>query len=342
MSEIDDAGTQSPVVSPGPTTVAHLPFGLYDHAGHRSVRDYAQRRYHPFAFDFDSTPMSLDDPGEHWDEKAKELHLHNREIAIERFKAEYGGRHIESVLQNIRALGSKSFSIVSYHNLMHEQARRAFVAGYYFPALVAACALGERILNHLVLDLRDSYKASGHYKKVYRSESFDDWPFAVGVLTDWNVLLPGVGDEFLTLASLRNRSIHFNPETYATMRDDALAALKTLGRIIATQFGAFGPQPWFIENTPGAQFIKRDWEDLSFVRRYLVPASGFVGIHYGMDFSTGYWRHIDYDDYGPEPLDDAAFAAAYRTRDHAQVLTKAKLDQNIAERLAGDAGGNAG
>lgn len=84
-------------------------------------------------------------------------------------------------------------SLLTYHNGLHEQARRAFVTGAYYPALVAACALGERILNHLVLDMRDSFKSSDHYKKVYRKDSLDDWPFAVVVLTDWKVLVDSVG-----------------------------------------------------------------------------------------------------------------------------------------------------
>ncbi|UCI23982.1 hypothetical protein [Mesorhizobium sp. B2-8-5] len=239
------------------TTVADLPRGLYDHQGHPSVCDRGRRRYHPFAYDFDSTPMSLDDPGEHWDEKVKALHTDNRDKAIDRLKAEYGERRHAQVVQDTKGLGAKAFSVVSYHNLMHEQARRAFVSGLYFPALVAACALGERILNHLILDLRDHYKASPHYRRVYRSESFDDWRFAVRVLEDWGVLLPDVCPVFIELATLRNRSVHFNPATYETMREDALSALKTIGRIIQRQFGAFAGQPWFIENTPGAQFIKR-------------------------------------------------------------------------------------
>ncbi|TIP22320.1 MAG: hypothetical protein E5X90_15625, partial [Mesorhizobium sp.] len=132
--------------------------------------------------------MSLDDPSEHWEEKVKVLHIENRNNAIERLKAEYGERRHAQVIQDTKDLGAKAFSIVSYHNLMHEQARRAFVSGLYFPALVAACALGERILNHLILDLRDHYKASPYYRRVYRSESFDDWRFAVRVLEDWGVL----------------------------------------------------------------------------------------------------------------------------------------------------------
>lgn len=326
-AEIESNSHTERTVSEGFITVADLPRGLYDHEGHVSVRDRGRRRYHPFAYDFDSTPMSLDDPGEHWEEKVKALHIENRNKAIERLKAEYGERRHAQVIQDTKDLGSKAFSIVSYHNLMHEHARRAFVSGLYFPALVAACALGERVLNHLILDLRDYYKSSPHYRRIYRSESFDDWRLAVRVLGDWGVLRPEVGPAFIELAVLRNRSVHFNPATYTTMREDALSALKTLGRIIQLQFGAFGRQPWFIENTPGAQFIKRAYEDVPFVKTYIVPLSGFVGVEYGMDLTERGWRHLDYHDYGPGDLDDDEYARLYRERDHSKVVTREMVER---------------
>lgn len=108
--------------------------------------------------------MSSGRKGEQWEERAKALHIESRNKVIERLKAEYGERHHAQVIQNTKDLGAKAFSVVSYHNAMHEQARRAFVSGLYFPALLAACALGERILNHLIIDLRDQYKTSPHYR----------------------------------------------------------------------------------------------------------------------------------------------------------------------------------
>jgi hypothetical protein len=319
--------TEERIVSERYLTVADLARGLYDHEGHLFARDRGRRRYHPFAFDFDSTPLSLDEPSEHWDEKVKALHIENRNKAIERLKAEYGERRHAQVILDTKDLGSKAFSIVSYHNLMHEQARRAFVSGLYFPALVAACALGERVLNHLILDLRDYYKSSPHYRHVYRSKSFDDWRFAVRALDDWGVLLDEVGPAFIELAVLRNRSVHFNLATYTTMREDALSALKTLGRIIQLQFGAFGRQPWFIENTPGAQFIKREYENVPFVKAYIVPLSGFVGVEHGMDLTERGWRHLDYHDYGPGDLDDNEYARLYRERDHTKVVTREMVER---------------
>lgn len=305
------------------TTIADLIDGMYNYDEHAKVADRGSRRYHPFSFDFDSTPMTLKGPEEHWEEHVKNQHRINRANLVERLKLEYGERHIEMVIKNKIDLGPKSMSVLSYHNMLHEQARRSFVTGAYYPALVGACALGERILNHLVLDLRDSFKASPHYKKVYRKDSFDYWPLAVTVLADWKVLVNGVEAHFLALSELRNRSIHFNPDTYQSLRDDALSALQRLDKIIAKQFGYFGGQPWFIENTPGAQFIKRSYETDPFVRTYIIPRSGFVGPLYGMEWTPeGGWQHLDYSDYGDEELSDEEFATRLRERDPKKVVSR--------------------
>ncbi len=150
----------------------------------------------------------------------------------------------------------------------------------------------------------------------------------VSVLTGWKVLVDGVGSEFLALGELRNRSIHFDPETYHSLREDALAALRRLNTIIAKQFGYFGRQPWFIENTPGAQFIKRAYENDPFVRAYLIQRSGFVGPLYGMELTPeGFWRHLDYIDYGDEDLTDDEYARRYRERDPAKVVSRELIEK---------------
>lgn len=307
-------------------TIANSGQGLYDQSVHAELADRGFRRYHPFSFDFDSTPLSLDETEDHWEDHVKDTHRRNRTQQIERLKQRYGSEQIDVVVKNLVDLGAKSMSLLTYHNEFHEQARRAFAIGAYYPALVAACALGERILNHLILDLRDDFKCSPHYRKVYRKDSFDSWPFAVSVLADWHVLVPGVDAEFLALGERRNRSIHFDPKTYTSLREDALAALKRLNAIIAKQFGYFGSQPWFIENTPGAQFIKREFETNPFVRAYILPRAGFVGPLYGMELTAHGWQHLDYADYGDGQLSDDDFAKHYRERDIAKVVSRELIE----------------
>ena len=307
-------------------TIADLTRGVYDHGAHADLADHGIRRYHLFSFDLDSSPLSLAEAEDHWDKPIKQSHRESRAQAIKRLEQQYGSAHIDNVIKNVMDLGPK-MSLLAHHNQFHEQARQSFVAGLYYPALVSACALGERILNHLVLDLRDSFKSSEHYRKVYRKNSFDNWTFVVTVLTDSKVLVEGVGAEFLMLGELRNRSIHFDPDTYRSLREDTLAALQRLNAIIAKQFGYFGQQPWFIENTPGAQFVKRAYEAVPFVRAYVIPRSGFIGPLYGMDLSEGGWHHLDYADYGDGELTDEEFATRYRERDPEKVVSRAMIEK---------------
>ena len=147
-------------------TISELERGFYQYDQHGKLSDREARRYNPFSFDFDSTPLNLRDPEEHWDEQVKRQYIDSRDQMVERLKLEHGTRYIGDIVKNTVDLGPKSMSILSYHNTLHEQSRRAFVLGAYYPALVAACALGERILNHLVLDLRHRFMSSPHYKKI--------------------------------------------------------------------------------------------------------------------------------------------------------------------------------
>ncbi|WP_180897324.1 hypothetical protein [Martelella soudanensis] len=86
-------------------------------------------------------------------------------------------------------------------------------------------------------------------------------------------------------------------------------------------------QPSFIENTPGAQFIKRAYEDVPFVKTYIVPLSGFVGVEYGMDLTERGWRHLDYQGYGPGNLGDDDYARLYHERHRSKVVTREMVER---------------
>lgn len=83
--------------------------------------------------------------------------------------------------------------------------------------MVGACTLAERILNHLVIDLREFYRGTPEYRKVLRKDSFDDWRIPIDTLESWGVLLLQAASEFRSLMLLRHRSIHFNPDTYKNL-----------------------------------------------------------------------------------------------------------------------------
>jgi hypothetical protein len=169
-----------------------------------------------------------------------------------------------------------------------------------------------------MIDLRDHYKATPEYKNVYRKASFAAWTLAIDTLAAWGVLLPEVVDAFRKLEVLRNRSIHFNPETVSQLRDDALLSIRHLQGIITGQFAAFGLQPWFIEGTLGAGFIKRDWEENPFVRHYVLPGNVCLGpFHNIIPSPNGVWMFVDHPDYGAfgvEDLTDEQFKDIFNDR----------------------------
>jgi hypothetical protein len=92
---------------------------------------------------------------ESWEDNVKEMHYQNRRNTEQELIHEYGEFAADDKKHNFIELGVKPFSIVAFHNKFFEQIRTAFVMGAYDPALTGACSLGERILNHLILLLRD-------------------------------------------------------------------------------------------------------------------------------------------------------------------------------------------
>lgn len=147
--------------------------------------------------DFDSrATVLLQDIDEHWAENAKQQWLQNKDIVREQILHQYGVFGHGQKLKNFIDLGSKPFSVLAFHNTFLANCREAFTIGAYYPALTGTCALGERILNHLILLLREDYKDTPEYKQVYRKHSFDNWKLATNTLLAWNVLLPDVGDSF--------------------------------------------------------------------------------------------------------------------------------------------------
>jgi len=237
----------------------------------------------PF-FDFDTRVRTLADPiRDEWEEKIKKQHYENRRRVTDGLIAEFGELYKEKKIENFIALDAKPFSIIAFHNRFFTQIRNSFVIGAYYPALTGACALGERILNYLLLTLRDDYKGTQEYKEIFRKESFDDWTIPIRTLKAWDILLPDVEENFLKLKEMRNKAIHFRPETDQNDRELALEAISCLKAIIGSQFSSFGPQPWFITGIPGEIYIKQSWEKKPFIEKIYIPNCALVGPKHRID-----------------------------------------------------------
>lgn len=236
------------------------------------------KRYRVITFDFDTRATILKmDIKDDWEPVIKTQWENNKKQIKEHLIAEFGAYAAFDKIVNFTDLGEYPTSIIAFHNKFLHQARNAFVIGAYYPALASACALGERILNQLILHLRDYFKTTPEYKKVYRKNSVDDWDLAINTLNSWKILLPDVVTLFRELKEIRHKSIHFNPETDTNDRELSLASVLKLSNIIKNQFSAYGKQPWFIEGIHEAAYIKKESQDDPFVKEIILPNCYLVG-----------------------------------------------------------------
>ncbi len=274
------------------------------------------KRYRVLVYDFDARANILAmDIKPNWENGVKRQWEENKRSIREGLIHYYGAEDYERKIQNFIDLGIAPFSVVSFHNVFFKQSRDAFVVGAYYPALSSACALGERILNQLILHLRDYFKSSPEYKKVYRKNSFDNWDLAINVLGSWEILLPTTSVLFKELKDIRNASLHFNPETDVNTHQMAKEAIGKLSGIIQEQFAGFGKQPWFIPCKKGAAFIRKDWESNPFVKEIILPNCCQAGYKHKLDRKSDKW--IVHDDYKYEqdgPLSDEEFIKLFENK----------------------------
>lgn len=267
------------------------------------------KRYRVLTYDFDARTTTLKiEIQDGWEERVKKQWIANKTSIKEGLIAEYGAFGAFEKINNFIELDVNFISIIAFHNKFLQQIRSAYVIGSYYAALTGACALGERILNHLILRLRDYYKGTEEYKKVYSKDSFDNWDLAINTLEVWEALLPNVATSFRDLKEIRNKSIHFNPETDNNDKDLALEAISKLKEIVSGQFSGFGTQPWFIEGTRGACYIKSEFEETPFVKEIVIPNCVKVGHLHRLEHGHSGWVVHDSHDYADVEISDERFA----------------------------------
>ena len=270
------------------------------------------KRYRTTRFDFDFRVHHLNAKiKETWQPEVKELHRKNQKNIKKGLIYKYGEYEKDSKLKNFIDLGESPLSIIAFHNKFFYQIRSSFIISAYYPALTGTCALGERILNHLILRLKDYHKSSSSYKKIYNKKSFNDWGLAIEILDEWKVFLSDVIQNYKKLAKIRNRSIHFNPETDHCDRELSLEAILLMVAIIKAQFSAFGSQPWFIQNTRGVCFIKKEYEINPFIKEIYLPSCDLVGPFHLIENIDNKFVIKDDHDYEQKEITDEEFVDLY-------------------------------
>jgi thiamine pyrophosphokinase len=273
------------------------------------------KRYRVLGVDFDSRATILKKKiQDNWKPQVKDSWKQNKEAIKEHLVAQHGAFGYHAKLKNFIDLGPAPWSVIAFHNKFQRQVRDSFVVGSYYPSLTGACALGERILNQLLLHLRGYYKSTPEYKKICRKDSFDNWDLVMDTLESWGVLLPDATDAFRKLKDTRHKSIHFNPETDTNDRELALTAIEQLSKVIQEQFAAFGTQPWFIPSTRGAAFVRKSQEEIPFVREVILPNCVLVGPLHTLEQKNRQWVVHDNHEYALHEVSDAEFAEMFNNR----------------------------
>jgi len=265
------------------------------------------KRYRVISFEFDKRAFILSmEISELWEESVKESWRIAKNQIENGLINEYGIFNVKRKIDDFKILGCIPFSVVAFHNKFLVQARNAFVEGAYYPCLTASCALGERILNHLILRLRDYYRGTDEYKKVYDKDSFDNWDLAIGVLKKWNIFSDAVKADYEKLRDIRNKALHFNPDVDRDERSLAISSFQTLCRIIESQFGIHG-QSWFISEIDGGAYIRKDAEVDPFVKEIVLPSCALVGYLHKMKKINGKWVVEDDNIYEEREISDEEY-----------------------------------
>ena len=130
--------------------------------------------------------------------------------------------------------------------------------------------LGERILNRLIIKLRNHFKTSPHYKKLWNKNSFDSWDFAIDILKDWSVISDEVKTLFQNLKIFRNDSIHYN--SGYDFESNSHNAIKILADIIKLQFDYTKRKDIFwVFDIPGEIWVRSEVLHNPYVIEFILP-----------------------------------------------------------------------
>lgn len=259
-------------------------------------------------FDFTANYLNMPELDDSATDEARRWWTSHQDSIVEELGLRYGQEQLEAKVQNLKDIDAQPFSVISFHNHFYRQARHAFIVGAYYPSLTATVALGERILNELVLGLRSDFPVPKDRPKIGTKKSFNNWKLMIDALEEWEVLLPDVVAACKRLEKIRQSSVHFNPLSHDQVRSMAVEAILAMNLIINRQFGILGNQPWFIPDIRGASYIRQAYEQHPFIRRFILPHCGLVGPKHRLNYDehTGLWSVTD-ETYEADEVTDEEF-----------------------------------
>lgn len=313
--------------------------------GKQRTADDGCKRYRAVNMSFDLRARWLSFPIP--DDEGKEGRLEAQRGIREGLIFEYGIDHHEQKIKNFIEVDVAPSSVLSVHNELLAQLRGAFIGGAYYPALVGAGALGERLLNEIFLTLRKYFITHPATKDVRNKKSIDNWMKLIGILREWDAISEAVATDFQELLSIRNPTVHFGiPDLHVTGgRAEALKAILILQKIIAQLFPAMEASDFFIQHPQGFLYLKRESEDLPFVKEFLIPSCVLVSPQNEYrDYATENMTVVDNaefnQDYGIDELSDVDFInwANPVDVDHGEPVAETEVgaeeDEEVKEKSA--------
>lgn len=201
----------------------------------------------------------------------KEKSLVSEHQNIEKsLKLEWGEENFSAKVTRFKKLDLAILGVPDeYYNLM-KPIISSYCCGYYYPAMTGAGALGERILNRLLINTRDYFKSSKHYKKIWNKQSFDQWDFPIKILLEWKIISSDVADLFTKLKKYRNDATHYN-DNY-DFEINSHEAIKILANIIDLQFNYTNREDLlWVFNVPGEILVRSEFIGDPFVKEFILP-----------------------------------------------------------------------
>jgi uncharacterized protein YutE (UPF0331/DUF86 family) len=204
---------------------------------------------------------------------------------VEGLKDDFGSQDFQEKLDRYIDLEFSLLGIPEEYPGLLNQIISAYSSGYYYPAITASGALGERILNRLILKTRDYFKSDSEYKKIHNKKSFDNWDKTISFLERNGVILSEVAKLFKQLEKYRNDSIHYN-DGY-NFKENSKLAVKNILEIIDKQFNYINRKDLFwVFNVPGEIFVKSEVIDKPFIKEFVLDKCEYITPYHKRESDT--------------------------------------------------------
>ncbi len=233
--------------------------------------------------------------------------IHKRE-SQEYLSQKYGPLNFEEKFTRWLSIPKPTLSVVDEHTYLLQDIENAYVSGSLYATLTSACCLGERILNQIILRVKNSYKSTSQYKLIYRKSSINNWELGINTLLKWKIIKSETEKKYKQLLALRTDSVHFQNKEQ-NLVPMAKNAICLINEIISDLFELKREKKfliWF--EVPGELYLKREAENIPFIEAFYIPCAPLVGFKHIIETTPDLkFRVIDKEIYPNKEISDQEF-----------------------------------